>query len=100
MISKKTLLREWTAEIEKLKGELVATRQRNGVYLSTESFEEMVGESESRRILSEEQHARIETMEVNLRNKVQELFSLTNNFNILKKTTMEQNSSWTTPKMS
>ena len=85
MVSKKTLLREWTAEIEKLKGELVATRQRNGVYLSIENYEEMVGESESRRILSEEQQARIETMEMNLRNKVQELFSLTNNFNILKK---------------
>ena len=85
MISKKTLLREFTAEIEKLKGELVATRQRNGVYLATENFEELVGESESRRILSEEQQARIETMEVNLRNKVQELFSLTTNFHILKK---------------
>ena len=85
MISKKTLLREFTSEIEKLKGELVATRQRNGVYLSTENYEEMIGESESRRILSEEQQARIATMEVNLRNKVQELFSLTNNFHILKK---------------
>lgn len=63
----------------------MATRQRNGVYLTTEGYEEMVGESESRRILSEEQQARIETMEANLRNKVQELFSLTSNFNILKK---------------
>lgn len=44
-----------------------------------------MGESESRRILSEEQQARIETMETNLRNKVQELFSLTSNFNVLKK---------------
>jgi kinesin family protein 11 len=79
------LLKEFTAEIEKLKGELMATRQRNGVYLTTEGYEEMVGESESRRILSEEQQARIETMEANLRNKVQELFSLTSNFNILKK---------------
>ena len=85
MVSKKTLLREFTAEIEKLKGELIATRQRNGVYLTTESYEEMVGESESRRILSEEQQARIETMETNLRNKVQELFSLTTNFNFMKK---------------
>ena len=84
-ISKKTLLKEFTAEIEKLKGELVATRQRNGVYLTTEGYEEIVGESESRRILSEEQQARIETMEAHLRNKVQELFSLTSNFNILKK---------------
>ncbi|KAK5104734.1 Kinesin- motor protein [Lithohypha guttulata] len=85
MLSKKTLLKEFTAEIEKLKGELIATRQRNGVYLTNEKFEEMTIESESRRILSEEQKARIETMEVSLRNKVQELFSLTNNFTTLKK---------------
>ena len=44
-----------------------------------------MGESESRRILSEEQAQRIETMEVSLRNKVQELFNLTNNFTNLKK---------------
>lgn len=84
-ISKRTLLREFTTEIEKLKGELVAARQRNGVYLTTEAYEGIVGESESRRILSEEQQARIETMETNLRNKVHELFSLTCNFNTLKK---------------
>lgn len=85
MINKKTLLREFTAEIEKLKSELIATRQRNGVYLSNEQFEEITVESESRRILSEEQKSRIETMENSLRNKVQELFSLTNNFQNLKK---------------
>ena len=85
MVSKKTLLREFTAEIEKLKGELVATRQRNGVYLTNDNYEELTGESESRRILSEEQKAKIETLETNLRNKVQELFSLTSNFNTLKK---------------
>ena len=84
-ISKKTLLKEFTSEIEKLKGELIAARQRNGVYLTTETYEEMTGESESRRILSEEQAARIETMEANLRNKVQELFCLTNSFTLLKK---------------
>ena len=85
MISKKTLLKEFTAEIEKLKSELIATRQRNGVYLSNENYEEITVESESRRILSEEQKARIETMEANLRNKVQELFSLTTNFTVLKR---------------
>lgn len=84
-ISKKTLLKEFTSEIEKLKGELIAARQRNGVYLTSETYEEMTGESESRRILSEEQAARIETMEANLRNKVQELFSLTSNFTLLKR---------------
>ncbi|KAL9102512.1 MAG: hypothetical protein Q9163_002347 [Psora crenata] len=85
MISKRTLLREFTAEIEKLKSELLATRQRNGVYLTAEGYEEIIGESESRRILSEEQAQKIETMEVSLRNKVQELFTLTNNFTSLRK---------------
>ena len=85
LISKKTLLREFTYEIEKLKGELIATRQRNGVYLSNEQYEDITVESESRRILSEEQKARLETMETSLRNKVQELFNLTNNFVNLKR---------------
>ncbi len=85
MVSKKTLLKEFTAEIEKLKSELIATRQRNGVYLTAESYEEITTESESRRILSEEQRDKLETMESNLRNKVQELFSLTSNFHSLKK---------------
>jgi kinesin family protein 11 len=85
MVNKKTLLKEFTNEIERLKSELIATRQKNGVYLSNESYEEMTVESESRRILSEEQAAKIETMEANLRNKVQELFSLTSNFMNLKK---------------
>ncbi|KAI4176041.1 MAG: hypothetical protein LQ343_001323 [Gyalolechia ehrenbergii] len=84
-ISKKTLLREFTAEIEKLKGELIATRHRNGVYLTAEGYEEITQESESRRILSEEQKDKIETMEANLRNKVQELFTLTSNFTLLKR---------------
>lgn len=85
MINKKTLLKEFTFEIERLKSELIATRQRNGVYLSNENYEEITVESESRRILSEEQAAKIETMETNLRNKVQELYSLTSNFMTLKK---------------
>ncbi|POS84971.1 hypothetical protein EPUL_004671 [Erysiphe pulchra] len=85
MVNKKTLLKEFTAEIEKLKSELIATRQRNGVYLSNESYEEMTLQSESRRILSEEQAAKIEMMEINLCKKVQELFSLTSSFTDLKR---------------
>lgn len=83
-INKKTLLKEFTYEIERLKSELIATRTRNGVYLSNESYEEMTVESESRRIQTEEQAAKLETLESNLRNKVQELFSLTSNFMGLK----------------
>ena len=85
LVNKKTLLKEYTSEIVKLKSELIATRQRNGVYLTNDNYEEITVESESRRILSEEQKAKIETMEANLRNKVQELFSLINNFATLKK---------------
>ncbi|KAK4545490.1 hypothetical protein LTR36_002840 [Oleoguttula mirabilis] len=85
IVSKKTLLKEFTVEIEKLKSELIATRQRNGVYLTSESYEELTTESESRRILAEEQKDRIETMEANLRNKVQELFMLTANFQSVKR---------------
>ncbi|KAF1830157.1 kinesin-domain-containing protein [Decorospora gaudefroyi] len=84
-INKKTLLKEYTAEIEKLKSELIATRQRNGVYLTQENYEEITTISESRRILSEEQRDRLDTMEVNLRNKVEELFKLMTNFQTLKK---------------
>lgn len=63
----------------------MATRQRNGVYLTQESYEEITTESESRRILSEEQRDKIEIMEASLRNKVEELFTLTHNFGSLKK---------------
>ncbi|KAK5657027.1 hypothetical protein OQA88_3553 [Cercophora sp. LCS_1] len=85
LVNKKTLLREFAGEIEKLKSELIATRQRNGVYLSTDAYEEITAQNESRRILTEEQGARIEMLENNLRNKVQELFSLTSSFMGLKK---------------
>ncbi|KIH89409.1 kinesin family member 11 [Sporothrix brasiliensis 5110] len=85
LINKKTLLREFTAEIEKLKCDLIATRQRNGVYLPNDTYEEMTVQSESRRILAEEQAAKIETMEANLRHKLQELLELTSNFMGLKK---------------
>ncbi|KAF6804594.1 kinesin related protein 2 [Colletotrichum musicola] len=85
MINKKMLLRDFAMEIERLKSELITTRQRNGVYLSNESYEEMTAQSESRRIVMEEQAAKMETLEGNLKNKVQELFALTSSFMGLKK---------------
>ncbi|KAI1448814.1 kinesin-domain-containing protein [Annulohypoxylon stygium] len=84
-INKETLLRELTHEIERLRSELIVTRQRNGVYLTNESYEEMTAQSESRRIQNDEQAAKIETLESNLRNKGQELLSVTSNFMGLKK---------------
>jgi len=85
LVSKSKLLSEIGMEIQKLKSDLNATRQRNGVYLTPGAFDEMTMESESRRIVNEEQRAKIESMEASLRHKVQELFTLTSNFNTLKK---------------
>ncbi|KAM4058535.1 kinesin motor domain-containing protein [Hirsutella rhossiliensis] len=85
MLNKKMLLKDFANEIEKLKSELISTRQRNGVYMSNDMYEEMTAQSESRRIVLEEQAAKIETLETNLRNKVQELFSLNTAFLGLRK---------------
>lgn len=85
MLNKKMLLMEFANEIDKLKSELISTRQRNGVYLSNEAFEDLTAQSESRRIVLEEQAARMETLETNLRNKVHELHTLTTSFMGLKK---------------
>lgn len=83
-ILKKTLLKDFTTEIERLKSELISTRQRNGVHLSNEMYEGIVAESESRRIVIEEKAAKMETLESKLRNKTQELFSLVSSFTGLK----------------
>ncbi|KAK2590020.1 Kinesin-related motor protein [Conoideocrella luteorostrata] len=85
MLNKKMLLNDFANEIEKLKGELIATRQRNGVYLSNIAYEELTAQSETRRIVLDDQTAKIETLETNLRNKVQELFAMNTSFAGLKK---------------
>lgn len=40
-ISKTTMIKELATEIEKLKLDLIATREKNGVYLSTERFDQV-----------------------------------------------------------
>ena len=40
-LSKKALLKEYTEEIERLRRDLAATRERNGVYLAQENYVEM-----------------------------------------------------------
>lgn len=55
------------------------------MHLTPETYEQITTESESRRILVDEQSDKIVTMESNLRNKVQELFVLGTSFNSLKK---------------
>lgn len=38
-LTKKALIKEYTGEIEKLKRDLAANREKNGVFLATERFE-------------------------------------------------------------
>lgn len=85
LLNKRMLLNDFANEIEKLKGELISTRQRNGVYLSNDAYEELTAQSETRRIVMEEQVAKIETLETNLRNKAHELFAINSSFMGLKK---------------
>ncbi|KAJ8674290.1 hypothetical protein QAD02_005552 [Eretmocerus hayati] len=40
-LSKKTLIKEYLEEIEKLQRDLIATRERNGVYVAPEAYAEM-----------------------------------------------------------
>ncbi|KAF5130713.1 Kinesin-like protein bimC [Metarhizium anisopliae] len=85
MLNKRMLLNDFANEIEKLKSELISTRQRNGVYLSNDAYEDLTAQNESRRIVLEEQSAKIETLETNLRNKVHELFSIATSLMGLRK---------------
>ncbi|KAI5713032.1 hypothetical protein M8J75_013166 [Diaphorina citri] len=45
-MSKKALLREYTEEIEKLRRDLQAAREKNGVFLAAENYDQMVNELE------------------------------------------------------
>lgn len=40
-LTKKTVLKEYTEEIDRLKRELAASREKNGIYLPTETFNDM-----------------------------------------------------------
>ncbi|XP_034537702.1 kinesin-like protein KIF11 [Notolabrus celidotus] len=73
-LTKRTLIKEYTEEIERLKRDLAATRDKNGVYLSTENYESMMT-----RITAHEEHSteyidKIAAMEEEIK-KVTELFA-------------------------
>ncbi|RJE20162.1 kinesin-like protein [Aspergillus sclerotialis] len=71
------LLSELATEIEKLKGNLSATRQRNGVYMTPETYEEMMRENDSLRNINREQNEKIQVLESGLQRKGEELLALT-----------------------
>uniref|UniRef100_A0A667YAH3 Kinesin-like protein n=1 Tax=Myripristis murdjan TaxID=586833 RepID=A0A667YAH3_9TELE len=72
-LTKRTLIKEYTEEIERLKRDLAATRDKNGVYLSAENYDNMSGQITSQQEQIVEYTERIAAMEDELR-KVTELF--------------------------
>ncbi|KAJ1345368.1 hypothetical protein BSLG_000881 [Batrachochytrium salamandrivorans] len=48
-MTKKALLREYITEIERLKSDLTATREKNGIYISKESYSSLMEENQSRK---------------------------------------------------
>ncbi|XP_072246625.1 kinesin-like protein KIF11 isoform X2 [Leuresthes tenuis] len=72
-LTKRTLIKEYTEEIERLKRDLAATRDKNGVYLSSENYESMMSQITSHDEHITEYTDRIALMEEELK-KVTELF--------------------------
>uniref|UniRef100_A0A8C3ARP1 Kinesin-like protein n=1 Tax=Cyclopterus lumpus TaxID=8103 RepID=A0A8C3ARP1_CYCLU len=70
-LTKRTLIKEYTEEIERLKRDLVATRDKNGVYLSAENYESIMGQITSHEAHTGEFTDRIAAMEEEVR-KVRE----------------------------
>ncbi|XP_053292694.1 kinesin-like protein KIF11 isoform X1 [Pleuronectes platessa] len=73
-LTKRTLIKEYTEEIERLKRDLATTRDKNGVYLSSENFESMKSQITSHEEQIVEYTDRICAMEEELK-KATELFT-------------------------
>ncbi|XP_061545979.1 kinesin-like protein KIF11 [Phycodurus eques] len=73
-LTKRTLIKEYTEEIERLKRDLAATRDKNGVYLSMENYVSMMEQITANNEHVAEYTERIAAMEDELK-KVSELFA-------------------------
>ncbi|NWQ91538.1 KIF11 protein, partial [Burhinus bistriatus] len=77
-LTKKALIKEYTEEIERLKRDLVAAREKNGVYISLENYEALNGKL----TVQEEQIAeyidKINIMEEEVK-RIMELFTVSKN---------------------
>jgi kinesin family protein 11 len=67
-MSKKMLIKEYIQEIERLRNDLNATRNKNGVYVSDDNWEKINSESENKRMQVEDQKLRIDVLEEKIRN--------------------------------
>uniref|UniRef100_A0A673HEB9 Kinesin-like protein n=1 Tax=Sinocyclocheilus rhinocerous TaxID=307959 RepID=A0A673HEB9_9TELE len=73
-LTKRTLIKEYTEEIERLKRDLAATRDKHGVYLSLDNYENMNSKLMSQEEQITEYTERIAEMEEELK-KIMDLFT-------------------------
>lgn len=66
-MSRNALLKEYVGEIERLKADVLAAREKNGIYFSEETWKEMTNEQELRRTECEESKKQVEIVESQLR---------------------------------
>jgi kinesin family protein 11 len=62
-LTKGTLIKDYVVEIERLKSDLSAAHQQNGIYFSAETWEEMSSEHEERKNQLEDIKQRADTLE-------------------------------------
>ena len=75
-LTKKALIKEYTEQIEKLKKDLHAAREKNGIFLSEENFQDMQNQLQAQKGNLKEFIEKIEAMEEE-RKKAEKLFSST-----------------------
>ncbi|KAG8857200.1 kinesin motor protein cin8 [Tulasnella sp. 330] len=66
-MTRNSLLKEFVAEIDKLKSDLLAAREKNGIFFSKESWQEMSEEHEQMKTLHEESKRQVEIISTQMR---------------------------------
>lgn len=79
-LTKAGLLREYLGDIERLKAELHAAREKNGVYIPDDQWKELSEERAQRKLDYDEAKTRVTTVEVELRTRRSEFEQLTTRF--------------------
>ncbi|XP_029645046.1 kinesin-like protein KIF11-B isoform X2 [Octopus sinensis] len=72
-LTKKALLKEYTNEIETLKKDLLAAREKNGIFLAEENYNSMVTKIAQQETMTKEMEDRITAL-IEEKDKIQELF--------------------------
>ncbi|XP_063849661.1 kinesin-like protein KIF11 isoform X2 [Scylla paramamosain] len=70
-LHKKELIQEYSQEIERLRRDLLAMREKNGVYLANENYQEMQATMEAQATEITEKIAHIRTLEAEMEKKLQ-----------------------------